>query len=136
LTSHISDTQTSNTSVSANNTAFQQLAQAYTMVADLGTQNLNALAYQAVTSTAQSLLSSAISNLVTSQANVGLIQSNITTATTQMSAQMNILSTQIDNLDNINPYEVATRVNYLQTQIQTAYSLTSQLQHLSLVQYL
>ncbi len=136
LSSQISETQTVNTSVSASNSAFQQLAQAYTMVADLGTQNLNPSAYQAVTSTAQSLLSAAISNLVSLQANVGLVQSKISSATNQMSAQMNILSTQIGNLDNINPYEVATRVNNLQTQIQTAYSLTSQLHHLSLVQYL
>jgi flagellar hook-associated protein 3 FlgL len=136
LTSEISETQMADTSVSANDTAFQQLAQAYTMIAGLGTQNLSSSAYQAVTSTAQSLLSSAISSLVSLQANVGLIQSNVSTATNQMSAQMNILSTQIGNLDNVNPYEVATQVNNLQTQIETAYSLTSQLQHLSLVQYL
>jgi flagellar hook-associated protein 3 FlgL len=49
---------------------------------------------------------------------------------------MNILGTQIGNLDNVNPYEVATRVNSLQTQIQTAYALTAQLQQLSLVKYL
>jgi hypothetical protein len=36
LTNQISQTQTASTSVSANNPAFQQLAQAYTMVADLG----------------------------------------------------------------------------------------------------
>jgi flagellar hook-associated protein 3 FlgL len=123
LSSQISETQTANMSVSASNAAFQQLAQAYTMIADLGTQNLDPSAYQAVTSTAQTLLSSAISNFVSLQANVGLVQSNISTASNQMSAQMNILSTQIGNLDNINPYEVATRVNNLQTQIETAYSL-------------
>jgi flagellar hook-associated protein 3 FlgL len=136
LTSQISATQTADTSVSANNTAFEQLAQAYTMVADLGTQNLSSSAYQAVTSTAQSLLTSAISGLTDLQANVGLVQSDITTATNQMSAQMNILSTQIGNLEDVNPYQVATQVSNLQTQIETAYSLTSQLQHLSLVQYL
>ena len=38
----------SSQSVSANSTVFQQLAQAYTMVADLGTQNLSSSAYQAV----------------------------------------------------------------------------------------
>ncbi len=40
-TSEISPSQTVNTSVSANQSAFQDLAQAYTMVADLGTQNLS-----------------------------------------------------------------------------------------------
>jgi flagellar hook-associated protein 3 FlgL len=136
LTSQISGSQSVNSSLSANNPAFQQLAQAYTMIADAGTQNLGTAAYQAVSETAQNLLSSAIGNLVKLQANVGLTQSTISTATSQMSAEMSILSEQIGNLENIDPYEVATRVNNLQTQIQTAYSLTAQLQHLSLVNYL
>ena len=136
LTNQISEGQTAATSVSANSTAFEQLAQAYTMIADLGTQNLNASAYAAITGTAQGLLTSAISNLTDMQANVGLTQSNITNATSQMSLEMNILSTQVDNLQNVNPYEVSTRVSDLQTQIETSYSLTAQLQHLSLVGYL
>ncbi len=136
LTSQISESQSVNSSISANNPAFQELAQAYTMIADLGTQNLGAAAYQAVNGTAQNLLSSAIGNLVNLQANAGLTQSTISAATSQMSAEMNILSEQIGHLDNVDPYEVATRVSNLQTQIQTAYSLTAQLQHLSLANYL
>ncbi|HUI21607.1 MAG TPA: flagellar hook-associated family protein [Methylocella sp.] len=136
LTNQISGTQTATTSVSANNTAFQQLAQAYTMLADLGTQSLSSSAYEAVTSTAQTLLSSAISNLTQLQANVGLVQSDVSSATNQMSLQMNILSTQVSNLESVNPYEVSTRITDLQTQIETSYSLTSQLQQLSLVKYL
>jgi flagellar hook-associated protein 3 FlgL len=108
LTSQISGSHTVNSSVSANNAVFQQLAQAYTMVADLGIQNLNAAAYQAVTSTAQGLLSSAIGSLINLQASVGLIQSNVSAATNEMSAEMNILSAQIGNLDNVNPYDAAT----------------------------
>lgn len=136
LTNQISQSQTASTSVSANNTAFQQLAQAYTMVADLGTQNLSSSAYQAVTNTAQGLLTSAISNLTDLQASVGLVQSDVSSATNQMSAQMSILSTQIGNLENVNSYELSTRIADLQTQIETSYSLTSQLQQLSLVKYL
>ena len=136
LISQISGSQSVTSSISANSTAFRQLAQAYTMIADAGTQNLGTAAYEAVSETAQNLLSSAIGNLINLQANVGLTQSTIDTATSQMSAEVNILSEQIGSLDNIDPYEVATRVNNLQTQIQTAYSLTAQLQHLSLVNYL
>ena len=136
LTNDISRHDSASTSVSANNVAFQQLAQAYTMIADLGTQNLNASAYQAVVNTARTLLTSAISNLVDVRANVGLVEANITSATNQMSLQMNILSAQIGNLENVNTFEVGTRITNLQTQIETSYSLTAQLQHLSLVEYL
>jgi flagellar hook-associated protein 3 FlgL len=136
LTNQISQSQTASTSVSANNPAFQQLAQAYTMVANLGTQNLSSSAYQAVSSTAQSLLTSAISNLTDLQANVGMVQTDVTNANNQMSVQSNILSTQISNLESVNTYEVSTRITDLQTQIETSYALTSQLAQLSLVKFL
>ncbi len=136
LTNQISETETVSTSVSANNAAFQNLAQAYTMLADLGTQNLSSSAYQAVSSTAQGLLTSAISSLTNLQTNVGVVQSSISSATNQMSLQMNVLSTQVNNLESVNPYEVSTQISDLQTQIETSYSLTAQLQQLSLVKYL
>ncbi|WOJ88656.1 flagellar hook-associated family protein [Methylocapsa polymorpha] len=136
LTNQISPTQTENTSVSANAPAFRQLAQAYVMVADLGTQNLSSGAYGAVVSTAEGLLTSAIGNLTSLQENVGVVQTTVTNATDQMSLQMNLLSTQVSDLESVNTYEVATRITDLQTQIETSYSLTSQLQQLSLVKYL
>lgn len=136
LTNQISETETVSTSVSANNAAFQNLAQAYTMLADLGTQNLSSSAYQAVSSTAQGLLTSAISSLTNLQTNVGVVQSSISSATNQMSLQMNVLSTQVNNLESVNPYEVSTQISDLQTQIEISYSLTAQLQQLSLVKYL
>lgn len=135
-TNQITDSETVNTSVSANSTAFQQLAQAYVMIGDLGIENLNPSAYRTVANKAQAILSSAISNLTDMQASVGLVQTSVNGAATQMSLQMNILSTQIGNLENVNTYEVATRVADLRTQIEASYSLTSQLQTLSLVKFL
>lgn len=136
LTNQISKNQTVNTSVSANNLAFQQLAQVYTMAADLGTGTLNPSAYQVVTNTARSLLTAAISNLIDIEASAGLAQSNTAGATEQMSMQISILATEIGNLESVNPYEVAARVSTLQSQIAASYSLTSQLHRLSLVEYL
>ncbi len=136
LTNSISPNQAVSTSVSANQPAFQQLAQAYTMLAGVGTQNLSDGAYQAVTATARRLLTSAIAGLTDMQANVGAIQSSITNSSGQMSLQMDILSTQVSNLESVNTYEAQTRVSELQTQIETSYSLTAQLQQLSLVQFL
>lgn len=136
LSSEIAPNETVNTSVSANASAFQQLAQAYTMVADLGVQNLSSSAYQAVVGTAEKLLTGAIGNLTDVHAGVGAAQSSVTNASNQMSLQMNILSTQVSNLESVNTYEVATRVTELQTQIETSYSLTSQLTQLSLVKFL
>ena len=136
LTSTVGPNQLESTSISANQPAFQELAQAYTMLSDLGTQNLAQSAYQAVTSAATNLLTSAIGNLTNLRAGVGEVQSIVSNASNQMSLQMNVLSTQVSNLESVNPYEATTRVSELQTQIQTSYSLTAQLQQLSLVKFL
>lgn len=136
LTSQISESQSASTSVSANQSAFQDLVQAYTMVANLGTQNLSTSALSAVTTTATALVQKGITGLINSQTDLGLVQSNISTANDQMSVQMNILTTQINNLESVDPYQAATQVTDLQTQIETAYSLTAQLSKLSLVNYI
>jgi flagellar hook-associated protein 3 FlgL len=135
-TTSISTSETADTSVSANDTAFKQLAQAFTMMSDLGNSNLNSDAYQAVSNQAQSLLTSGIAGLISIQANVGVTQNNVTDSSNTMSLQMDILTTQVSNLQSVDPYEATTRVQNLQTQIETAYSLTSQLHQLSLVNYL
>lgn len=136
MTSEISQGQTVTTSVSANQSAFQDLAEAYSMVASLNTQNLNSSALNEVVSTATTLVQQGVTGLTDLQANMGVVQNDVTTANNQMSVQMNVLTTQINNLENVDTYQVSTQVTSLQTQIETAYSLTSQLQKLSLVNYI
>ena len=136
IQSRITPSELINTSVTANEPAMQKLAMAYTMVSDLGLGNLSQGAAQAVISTATQTVTSAISELTDLQAGVGTMQSQVTNANNQMSVQTNVLTTQINNLDSVDPYEASTRVNDLTTQIETAYSLTEQLHGLSLVNYL
>jgi len=127
---------TESTSVSANQQAFQQLAEAYSMVNALGNVGLSDATYKVVVAKAQSLVSSAVTNLTDLQASVGTVQAAITTSNSQMSAQLTILQTQVGNMESSDAYDASTRVSNLQTQIETAYSLTSQLKQLSLVNYL
>jgi flagellar hook-associated protein 3 FlgL len=135
-TTQISPSQTIDTSVSANNPAFQDLAQAYTMLASVGTQNLSSSALQTVITNAESLLNTGITGLTNVQSSVGVAQSAITSTNNQMSVEMNVLNTQIGNLEGVNPYDASTEVTNLQTQIETSYELTSQLSQMSLVKYL
>jgi flagellar hook-associated protein 3 FlgL len=77
-----------------------------------------------------------MNSLTANQATLGVAQSQITQANASMSSQTNILQTQIGNLDEVDAASVATQLNSLTTQIETAYQLTAQLQKLSLAQYL
>lgn len=57
-------------------------------------------------------------------------------ADSAINLQQNVLTTQLNNLESVNAYDVATQVSNLSTQLQTAYSLTAQIQKLSLVNFL
>ena len=136
VTADISPSESAQTTTNINQTGFQNLAEAYAMMNEFTGTGLNENAMQSVVTTASSLVSGAIESLTTTQATLGATQKRVTDANTDMAAQMNILQTQISNLDSVNAYQTATRVNALSTQIQTAYSLTAALQKLHLVNYL
>lgn len=136
ITSQISATERAQTSVSANNPAFQKLAQAYAMVGEFAGQNLGPDATKTVIASAARLVSSAISDLTNTQAGVGVAQSSVAAANDGMTAQIGLLTQQSSALDGIDPYALSTRVSTLQTQIEASYEMTSKLQSMSLVNYL
>ncbi|WP_034991347.1 flagellar hook-associated family protein [Beijerinckia mobilis] len=136
MTTKISDSQTANTSVSANQPAFKELISAYTMIGELGTANLNSDTYNTLVGQAITTIKGAISDLTDVQGGVGLVQNQVTSANDSMSLRMDYLSSQVDSLESVDPAEASTRMTALQTQLETAYSLTAQLHNMSLVNYL
>jgi flagellar hook-associated protein 3 FlgL len=136
VTSNISPTESITSTTSANQPAFQQLAQGYTLLSEFTGTSVNSAALQVVANQASGLINQALTSLTTTEATIGAAQQRVTDANTNMSAQMTILQTQINNLDSVNLYQTSTLVSSLTTQIQTAYSLTAALQKLSLVNYI
>ncbi|MGQ3278203.1 MAG: flagellin, partial [Shinella sp.] len=55
---------------------------------------------------------------------------------TSLGAQITILSNSIKDMEGIDTYEAATRVTTLESQLSLAYTLTSRIQNLSLLNYL
>ena len=135
-TAQISTTETVVTSVSANDEAFRQLAQAYTMVKNFSGSGFSSDVSQSVIATATSLVSSAIAGLTSAQANIGLSQTAVSNANARMSSQIDYLTTQSSDMVSVDPSLLSTQISGLQTQIQASYEITSQLQQLSLVNYL
>jgi flagellar hook-associated protein 3 FlgL len=78
----------------------------------------------------------AVTEVTASQTTLGLAQSRTSQAVTRITAQQKILNDSVLNLEEVDPYEAATRVNDLKTQIETSYQLTVQLQSMSLLNYL
>ena len=136
LTSRISTTEVVDTSVSANQPGFRKLAEAYTMMTDLGNTNLSQATFQTVVDKAISLVSGAINDLAVLGGSVGSVQQRVTSATDKLNIQHDILNQQIVDMEKVDPTEASVRVNTLQNQIETALALTARLQKISLINYL
>jgi len=128
--------QTVATSANLNQPGFQQLAQGYAMLSELGGANLSQAAQQLVASSAATLVAAGGSAVTAAAATLGGAQQRITEANGSMASQLTILQTQIGNLDNVDANKTAVTINALMTQLQTAYQLTARLQQMSLAQYL
>ena len=136
VTTEIAPGESATTSTNANQPGFQQLAEGYAMLTEFGGSSLSSGAQQTVITAATSLINQGISSLTTTEATLGATQTRVTNAKTSMSNQLTILQTQIGNLDNVDTTKVATQLNSLSTQLETAYQLTAQLQKMNLAQYL
>ena len=128
--------QTVTTSMNANDSSFQALAQAYTMLAEFGGSQLSSAAQQAVASASASLIATGQSALTNAQAALGATQSAVSDANDTMSRQLTIVQKQVDGLDNVDQTATAAEISSLTNQIQMAYELTARLQQLNLAQYL
>jgi flagellar hook-associated protein 3 FlgL len=138
VTTSTSTTPTASTATDPNPapTAFQRLAEAYTMLAEFGGSQLSSAAQQAVVTTAQPLILQGQTSLTNTQAALGATQSQVTDANNAMSSQLTILQDQLGNFDNVNATTTAAQITRLTNQIQMAYELTSRLSQLNLAQYL
>ncbi|HET7408796.1 MAG TPA: flagellar hook-associated family protein [Paracoccaceae bacterium] len=134
--SRISATDVAETSVSANEQGLRKLAMAYTMVVDLGAEGLNESAFAVVTETAAQLVAEGVREITSVQGRVGVAQARIEQVNERMSLQIDILSSEITGLENVDPLEAATRVMDLMTRLEAGYALTARIQRLSLLNFL
>ncbi|MGD1015727.1 MAG: flagellar hook-associated family protein [Roseiarcus sp.] len=135
-TAQIAPGETIDASSNANQAGFQQLTEAYAMLAGFGGTELSSAAQQEVATTATSLVTQGVSSITGTEAGVGALLQRVTDADNSMSSQTTILQTQIGDLDDVDTTTAATKLDALTTQLQTAYELTADIQKLSLAQYL
>jgi flagellar hook-associated protein 3 FlgL len=134
--SRVSSSELIETSANANADPIRKLVSAYTMVADLGTSNLNQAAFQTVVDQASKLTSEAIQGLTTMQADLGTAQQRVTDANSRMSTQKDIITNHVGALEGVDPYEASTRLTALMNQVETAYAMTARIQKLTILNYL
>lgn len=136
IVSRIALNETTETSVSANQEGLRKLAMAATIVAEAFSGNLSAAAKNAAATKALALAGEAIASLGQLQSQTGIIQNRVANASERINTQVDLFERHIIDLEGIDPYEAANRVNDLMSHIQTSFALTARIQQLSLLNYL
>jgi len=89
-----------------------------------------------VSDSALAYIGEGITGVDAERTTLGISQARVKQANTSLEAQKTILTTGIRDLESVDTYEAATRLNTLETQLSLAYTLTSKLQSMSLLNYL
>ncbi len=136
IVSRIALNETSETSVSANTAGVRKLAMAAAIVSQLVTGNIGEGARKTVIDRALGLVGESISDLGQTMSQTGIVQKRVTDANTRMDTQIDLFNRHVLDLEGVDPYEAANRVNDLMSHIQTSFALTARIQQLSLVNFL
>ncbi|WP_414473353.1 flagellar hook-associated family protein [Microvirga sp. M2] len=136
IQSLISPTERVKTSATADEAGFRKLAMGYTMIIDLGAAGLNDETRSSLLNRAIGTLGEAVSDVTEIQADLGTAQQKIDRANERMSLQKTFLDERITNYEAVDPAEAKVRVDQISTQIQVSYSLTAQINQLSLIKFL
>jgi flagellar hook-associated protein 3 FlgL len=106
------------------------------MISDLSGGNLSGAARNAMVGRAVTLVGDTQAALTDQQSQIGLVQNRVSNANDQLKSQVSLFNTHLVSLEGVDQNEAATRISTLLNQMETAYTLTSRLQKLSLVNYL
>lgn len=124
------------TSTNANEQVFRDLTASMVMIADLGFDSLNDNARQAIIDKAVKLTGNAVGGIAELQSSLGVTQERVATSSNILDIQVNQFTKMIDDLEAVDPTEVATRISTLMTQLESAYSITKRMHDLSILNYL
>ena len=136
IRSKISTRELVETPVTANDTAFRTVTASAILISEFSSANLsedtfNALAEKAVTTT-----SVGISQLGDEQSKLGVVEERVSDANDRMEFQKNILSQELSELTDVDPYETAFKLNQLLTSLEASYAATARIQSLSLLNFI
>ena len=122
--------------VSASASYMQQILQSLATVGALSSSQTGATGYSSLVQSATTQLGTATTALTADQGVLGERQNALTATQTTMASTKISLTTQLSGVEDADVASLATTQSLLQTQLQTSYKLISNMQNLSLVQYL
>ncbi|RIY01884.1 flagellar hook-associated family protein [Aureimonas flava] len=136
IVSRISKTETIESSLSTDASAFRKIAAAYSLMNSIGLENMSSAARKEVADAALSRINAGIDGTTALEAQVGTRLNRVSLADTTLATQKTLVQNAIDRLEGVDATEAGLRVTALETQLQASYTVTGRLQNLSLLNYL
>lgn len=136
IISRIALNETTQSSVSANMDGVRKLAMASALVSNLFDANLNEDARKAVAQRAWEMAGEAVSDFGQVRAQTGIIEKRVADASERMNMQIDLFKRHILDLEGVDGYEAANRVNDLMAHLQTSLAITARMQQLRLLNFL
>jgi flagellar hook-associated protein 3 FlgL len=131
------DTQVSvNYGITADNPAFEQIIRTLNFIAQSGAFSPTSPADQANVTLAGQMLDNATQSLTGIGGKLALQQAQLNTTETVHQSTLNIAQNGISNIVSVNQATAITQLQNLETQMEASYTATSQIQKLSLVNYM
>jgi flagellar hook-associated protein 3 FlgL len=128
---------TVNYGITANDAStFEPIIRVLNYIVAKGPFSSTSAADQTSLSTMGQMLTQALQSLTTMQGNFGLQESQINTSLTEHQSALNIAQNGVSNIVNVNQATAITQLQSVETQIEASYTATSQIQKLSLANYL
>lgn len=136
MQSRVSTAETVQSSTNTNTEGMRYMALGLVLGQELLALGITEQTRKTVSDAAINYMGRAVSGIDSERSKLGISESRVTQANISLNAQITILGTSIKDMEGIDTYEAATRVTTLESQLSLAYTLTSRIQNLSLLNYL
>ena len=137
VNARISEGQALEYGVQANDQAFRDTLKGLAMLAVIDVSEISdEAAYVRWMDEVNGALSDGVQGARSAAADIGFNQQMVEKAQDQLEDISLVQRTQISNFESVDPYEAATRVSNLETQLQASYSVTARLSQMSLLNFL
>lgn len=120
----------------ANDQSVRKLASSYAILAELGGSAISDETMDTMVRFVIENMSEGIAETTAVQSQIGVVENRVSTANERLDYQQTLLTNAAANLEDVDSFEVAMRINELLSSIEASYSVTARIQRLSIMDYL
>lgn len=137
MTAQIDESLDINYGVQANDVGFRDLMRGLAMLASGDPAQIgDDAAYEEWVQAAAAALGSGVNAVLAAEARTGTMQKLVEDANDRLNGKKEVLSLHISALESVDPYEAATQLTSIQTQLQASYAITARLSQMSYLNFM